>query len=1476
MLKNVFRTDPIHLIVWSRATAWTSTRIVLLGDQPPDIKKALAAALAQHLKGRRPAESALLRKYFGTDWRRKTGVDTKHGGSEDGSKGGDAAEGDSNYGNDPGKDTPNEAYTMVPKEPVAELERPLDDAGEPEQIDTTDLLEVMDTEHAADTIEPLAQSAITLQDLGGIRLDDVVKVKPQRHKTGTVQHMYDIDIYPEDKVSEFKLKISHALKIPIFRQHVWYRTAGQSFPCSYNFLQSGATQVVDMGHVIGDAVSETICDMPVNMFLYRNKDTTKIEAYDNFTLLGNLYMRNNITEYNLVDLETFVGPNRERLAEISKSDKYQLQMLYYGFVLLYFPMMNMAAFSEYLDERRISQSYPQLDPVDSDIAYLDRQQLLMRELYALYETDENRVRKIDSTLHKSLTETTLKVSSSTRGRAVNLRILFDMFELDEKVDALRLYDQIEGKPIMLDKYLKGRRASQEKLIPGVLYFRVIVSEQPRQQLNFYLYPNGAYHIKGVWGEDQNYEFNDVNLMVDRHINPIVRKINSMARQIMYHGTSMMLNEAEKSNVKYIDISISMFWKKILTGGEFRQLKTVLDKFVAARILQEKQIDRNTVSYFFKKGMYEFDPHRIEKSALVDNYYAYLYNSDIRQKWFMLFENIRVMTVTHRYSDVKIDISGIKEDEYYIFVRYLVLLMSHFMRERGTGPSAVDDRKMTKPLSNLKEQDPHLYNLKKIYNSDEVYSKLCQKPYQPLLLTQSQYDQLDRKAKNSTTKYWNFTTQTDAYYQCPNPKYPHVRFITGKHPMNYCIPCCKITAPPDNPDDKQRKIYDQCLREHTYAKREVERSTSRYIMSYGKSIDIGRLSHLPETSLEPLFYESKEEGGDSDLIGAKYYLYGVPQNHPNAKHCGLLYCYSHAMGMNVDALVELMVTKVEKHAKNFQMLMGGRISKWFANETALAAAMRSTFAGNKAFTSDFNWNELVQDIALQFLEICTIVFEDRDTVIQLRLPDYLDNLDDLKYPKHMHLIVVHNLQTDYWNPIYTLHKDLYFRAGIIDRKLFNFQSDIIQVIMEVVRTKLRDTVHSNHITYDIMRQFITQSGRYTISKLLVTRDNLCYGINVDPVGYVPVHLSHFKFDETLDVSFRSADIEPADPARLMEFVSRYNTWVAHESERGGFIRVDVPVTRPLLERVEPIYPLLQPDRWLVTDGRAIAWQAHNLNHYIKPIAAAAAQRLARVPFQHMYYNPIAVNAVLERAEEPHADRRVQIVDAALYRNYLYQLLVLEFIQMFNRQRNTKVREQIKRIFLKTDFKQPTAKLIDDISAVVLQGFERNAMLLADVEKIKGQIVEWLLSGESKTRLMRMLDAEYYTFDMIALERLKRQPRKQIHDQLRKMASQFVEIGQIDQKNFHFPNILASCHGSDGKGKDGKGKDGKAHNGVPDYCRRGRLVISRHDLDRYLDVLADQIKNPFVEKYLFSPLFQTSLIDYFSFNSKPNEVIEIEFM
>ena len=106
-----------------------------------------------------------------------------------------------------------------------------------------------------------------------------------------------------------------------------------------------------------------------------------------------------------------------------------------------------------------------------------------------------------------------------------------------------------------------------------------------------------------------------------------------------------------------------------------------------------------------------------------------------------------------------------------------------------------------------------YDFKKIYNSKIVYSRKCQKQYQPVILTDDEYEKLTKDKKESAVRYWNFTKQKPVWYSCPNAKYPFVKFITKMHPKDFCVPCCKKIAMNENVNVKKPYILYQELSMH---------------------------------------------------------------------------------------------------------------------------------------------------------------------------------------------------------------------------------------------------------------------------------------------------------------------------------------------------------------------------------------------------------------------------------------------------------------------------------------------------------------------------------------------------------------------------------------------------------------------------------------------------------------------------------------
>jgi hypothetical protein len=1283
-------------------------------------------------------------------------------------------------------------------------------------------------------------------------------------------YIWDYNLYLDDKVSEIKLKINKIFGIPIFRQHLWYiQGKKHSIPLKYNFYQNGVVHYIDFYNsvIAANNESDKLYDVPVDMTLYQNKDVLKIEAYDSFEILENFYDDMQDTELHLVDLETIIGYNRESMITNLLGDKNQLQIFYYGFIVKYFPMLDMAALVEYIDSKSLSDSYPELEPAQISLKYIDKQEEIQSSVVDLYAFDQHRIKRIDQIFTRSLTETTLKVNSAWKNKIINLRLLFDLFPLDEDVDAIRLYDIYKGRHIILDKFRDHK--SEEVLIPGVLFFSVIIRRQPLQRLNMYLYPNGAYSIKGSWGDDQNYEFDDIHKIAQRYIAPVINKINSFASQnVMYHGSKIQLPVIDKSNTKFIDISISMFWKKMLTTAEFEIFKQILSSFVSARIMIEKEIDKQSIIYYFKKGMYDFDPKRIEKTSIVDNYYSYLTNSDIRQKWFTLFAQVRIFKVTQRFNDIKFEITGIKEGEYEWYNKYITLLMSIFMHTRNASElkdtDTSDDQsnmKYKKPLSNLKEQDPHLYNFKKIYNSDIVYSKLCQKPFQPVLLTQYQYDKLPADKKSKVTKYWNFTTNTNAFYQCPNPKYPNLRFLIGKHPKNYCIPCCKITAPSEGPNDKQKMIYQECIKNHLYDPKSIINNEdanlqSRYVMSYGKPIDVGRLSFLPESSLDSLLFDNETDF----IINTKYYLYGVEQYN----NMGYMYVLMHALKIqngDTKAFMSLLVQTIKSKDIKFENLLNGEVTLYFDTSNDMVNELYNILNSSSKLKpntkSNFTeWNALFMDIADKYFNIITMVFQDKETVIYYKVPEYLQNPLDIHDETKDYLLVLHNIKDNTWNPIYLINKDAYFKSKIIERRLFKTTEpavvNIFNMLKHIISTRKQQqnqnsegsnmlvaSQRSDLITLDIIKKFI-DGTKYKIVDHLINKENLCYGVILSGLGYIPIHLSYFKQSGNSTYEF-SNDL----PAwkDLNSFITNYNNWIYKESERLGSIYADVSVKRPMRERIDPIFPLIDIEKYIFNEqNKCIGFISNGLNWYTKPFFIRTDKKY------NINYDPIAINNILQSTNPKPSlrDGRISNLSDMLYNRYKYQLLVLSFIQIFNKQKNIKVRTNLANMIKKTDFKvKDSLELLKQI--ITPDGNTKNALLNSDIENLRMQIAE----NPDKKVMLDILENNYYNFDTIILDKLKSMPKPQIKEYLSKVINEFFSsVDKNNKTNTQINNVLSV-----------------------DLLHK---KLDKKELDGYLDLLAAQIKNPFMEKYLFSPLFQDIIIDYFKFIRRDGEHIEIEFI
>ena len=241
-------------------------------------------------------------------------------------------------------------------------------------------------------------------------------------------------------------------------------------------------------------------------------------------------------------------------------------------------------------------------------------------------------------------------------------------------------------------------------------------------------------------------------------------------------------------------------------------------------------------------------------------------------------------------------------------------------------------------------------------------------------------------------------------------------------------------------------------------------------------------------------------------------------------------------------------------------------------------------------------------------------------------------------------------------------------------------------------------------------------------------------------------------------------------------------------------------------------------------------------------------------QIVLYDPIKINQIVHnmKLQKNTPDVKFDVkLQHALYKYYLYDLILLQFIAIFNKQRNIPLRKRIISTIAKTNFDK-------DISAI--KELVTSVTDIEDNTKLKNIISRFVNVHHDKKILIDDVSSSYFNFDRIILEELKKLNYNHVLSHLHKLAKKFVKFGDITKvKQFQFPNMLVSCDAQDSS-----------------YCASGKFIVTKKQLDDVLEVLASDIINPAKWKWLFNSVFIEKSVDYFKFIRRNNESITVEFL
>ncbi len=1397
----------------------------------------------------------------------------------------------------------------------------------------------------------------------------------------TIQWVFDeLKIYPFDKVSEFKLKIYSITKIPPYMQHLWTKYKGHVYPLAYNILKSNITVFESVENLLEQIQypqaesqepqkqspflkkepkkqkkeQETeegqigfIEGIPVNREWYRTKDRLKVVANDEFTILHNYYSKYGTTHYSILDLNSVISEKWDILRETFRTDQYQRELFYYSLIFPYWPMITRSVFDVLVqNENEVKEIFPELVKNINNIKTKYSKEYDITDQYDILTEPKNRIelKKIQSTIKSAIIsgKINFRCMGESKEPILYLRNVFDYFDLDEHVDYCQAKLLHDGKRVIMEKaFNKNPLASKDqifqvfnpayhKITLNSILFRIRLNpKKTTESLYLNIFQNGNYIIVANWQEELYYGFDDVYRVTESVVQPIIKKINCLGSNVLYYSDTKLCL-MNKNLAKFTEIGLGIFWKSPISEAQFSIIKRIAEEFRSAGIMNPATtLDDDALEYYFSKGMYKFDSERIEKVIPVKNYYEHMSNGIVQQKWASIFQKTRKTKIFHRLNDIKIEIIGITRKEYNSFVMYMKILFYIYVKnctksEKGcskkiqkTPTVTLTERIKRKTLTDNKQQDPELYNSRKLYKTNFIYSRVCQKPYQPLMLSELEYAQLNQNQKKRAVKYWNFTSRQPVYYLSMNLKYPYIKFITNKHPKKYCIPCAKKTPISDNPKDLKRIMHDTCLTKHIWDK-ETKTITekSRYIMSYGKPIELNRLSRLPEESLEPIFYDSYSSSGAMDqecatgsVIG--YYLYGVNQNLFNLSNVGYIFCLSFTLGYDISTFFKECKKRIEADPSKFRVLLNGNVCLYFPGGykdfiTTLSVMERGwKLASIELEQMGDKWNVLFENIAFIYFSINTIRFEDKSPLysaenqIEMILPPRMNNVDDFAQDTHKNLLILKRNANCLYYPIYRINTEIFYKTKIIEHKLFSTKNESIQILIKIAMSKFK-SVEKENINLSVIKRFTRENNQWEVTSLFINKNNFCYTVEMKTrkagkkkIIFIPIKMSFYSLSKGVNLIY-----EPLNPKKninnmshLNSFILTFNNWIAKISEEAGFVNHDIPKSRPLKERIQPIIPFIELDSWvlfissssssafpasssfpssfgpLFKKGAIIGFVSQNLMYYIAPISVNTANKIKKTKFRVLRNNPYDVNLSIrnyifdqKRSVTKEDIRRNKELNRSTYKHFLYRLFLLEFITMFSKQKNNSLRKKIKSLIVKTNFSTESVKLLSKLKDIISD--------MEDMKKIGLYISNYRDEHHDKKQLLQDINITRFNFDVIEMEKFKNMDKDKLKKELHKLSKKIIVAGT--PKYADFENYLMSCAAQYAASKVKGAKNKKGERG---YCKKQKLIMPKDKIDKYIDVLAADIMNPIKSKWIFSSIFIEKVISYFKFIKRPFEVIRI---
>jgi hypothetical protein len=1297
--------------------------------------------------------------------------------------------------------------------------------------------------------------------------EDVAKrvVTPPTVKPIIGQVDTSIAIYADDNINQIKNKIYLLTGILPFKQHLFIQHNEDIIPLKYE-IRTLERVIVNILNIMDSG--QTIAEIPIDVILYQNKEQIRVDAQDHFITFGELYKRYGTTTLFMANIDDFV---------VSVADQFQTDMLYYGFYIKYWPMLSRDAFTTFSKTKgeKLSDSWPLLDFPSSAIAkQIANERQILRDKYDLFTDAESGYKKFPAFREYASIVTGLVKSAQITTRSFNILPIIDMRELFNSLKTTR------NVPIIVaNLFLGGRAFSLTKIFNGKEQYYgnyksklltpfiesislLIVYEEP---IILVIDRYGTHFIKSYWNESKKMTFSSILRIIPTLVNPVIDLINAFGRPVF--KSPIRLQHVRKYYSEFSKIEASIYLLKSVAIDNLVQfIREGFKEDIEAGILIPADVSGK---FFLQKG--------IQPAGSID--YSYLTDKKAVSSLSEML-NTKTITIQHGTIGIKIDVDNLTEEEFTNFHKYISARLFRII-SKGSYKEVKQAQAPRSRAKLLKMRDPVLYNFRE-HNSKIVYTRICQQKRQPIMYTIEEYNSFPKSVRDTMIKYWNYTTSSPVYYQCPNKKFKYLNFLAKYHPKKFCIPCCGINSPYDSEKGKRISVYQGCMQDHKYEDNQIE---SRYVMTYGKPLDPDRVGHLPGFLEKFIENNTSEEqlAIVAEFLGVKYSIKKILKITRNNKvknyevntllhllppeilqvvkrpvknpelYKKIMEASSDPLLLNndneihiLDGIYRLAKAHVEgKKVVPYKNITQKQLKKIEGDQKETLKKIRHYLYG---VTQNSKTNDIgalfafATALNLDFAEYIHLVLKNINTekfpyLLNGNVKRYFTNFDDMK--KQISRLTMEDVYCPVWNELFIDIMRIYMNIStlLFDDNTPEITGTSIKIqVQNDISVIIPNIANIDQLGHD----FVLLFRKFRKGKNIFSHNHVYACIfTISLHDFFKKKLIHQKifpdtnqFIAVLSDIIKQRFILRKEPDTI--FVNKSGLSYYGKFKEGIFpINYHASIGEPLMVPRKGSFQNcrifldnngITPNNIIVFEGKAIGLGAGTHRYYFNPIAFTTVKQA--YPGADKYtqkYDPDTINKEIQK---PSKTENID-VSKALYKKYQYQLMVIEFMRYFDAERNESLR---KKIAAKWDKEAVTSYMYDkklkELDILCLNE------LITDANKHYDMVL-----------LRNTFDSLTFHFDELSLNALRNNPEdtKTIIARIAKQIFVDAEPGFTE---------VTSCEKNAG------------------HCKKGKMILKDKKL---VEVFCNDLINPLKREYLLSSIFQFKVLNKFYFTKNKTEKI-----